>query len=101
VKATIAKTLVSNATDIKVYLDGKQLNYTVSSTFNSWTLIFFYHHSAHQVTIHLTANANAETGSAILGVPYWLWIAVASGVTFPIASFIALRRTKNRKTQPV
>jgi len=53
VKVTIAKELVANATDIKVYLDGSPINYTVTSLDDSWLLHFTYTHSDHAVTIGL------------------------------------------------
>jgi hypothetical protein len=45
VKVTIAKSLVSNAENVKVYLDGNQLNYEVTSNTDSWLLTFMYLHA--------------------------------------------------------
>ena len=42
VKVTIAKSLVSNPENIKVYLDENQLNYEVTSNTDSWLLTFTY-----------------------------------------------------------
>ena len=56
VKITIAKTLVANAENIKVYVDGNQLNYDVTSNPDSWLLSFTYTHSTHNVMINLAAN---------------------------------------------
>jgi len=53
VKVTVSKTLVENITDLKVYLDGNQLNYTATSLDDSWLLYFTYLHSTHDVTITL------------------------------------------------
>ena len=55
VKVTVAKSLVENIADVKVYLDGNQLNYTVTSLDDSWLLHFTYLHSTHKVTISLSA----------------------------------------------
>jgi len=49
----IAKTLVENIADVKVYLNGNQLNYTVTSLDDSWLLHFTYQHSTHKVTVTL------------------------------------------------
>jgi len=49
----IAKTLIDNIADVTVYLDGDQLNYTVTSIDDSWRLHFTYLHSTHEVTISL------------------------------------------------
>ena len=82
VKATIAKSLVSNAENIKVYLDGNQLNYEVTSNADSWLFSFTYTHSTHQVSIDLAANT---IGTAFLGMEYWTWI-VAGTITAVISA---------------
>jgi nitrous oxidase accessory protein NosD len=60
VKVTIAKSLVTNAENIKVYLDGNQLNYDVTSSADSWLLTFTYAHSKHNVMISLATNEAEE-----------------------------------------
>lgn len=45
VELTIAKSLISNPEGIKVYLDGSNLGYEVSSSDDSWLLFFTYAHS--------------------------------------------------------
>ncbi len=57
VKATISKSLLTNGENLQVLIDGKQLNYTVASEANSWVITFNYHHSTHQISIHLQAEA--------------------------------------------
>jgi outer membrane protein assembly factor BamB len=49
----IAKTLVGNITNLKVYLDGVALQYQSTSTSDSWILTFTYSHSAHNVRVDL------------------------------------------------
>ena len=53
VNVYIAKTLVDNIADVKVYLDGDQLNYTATSLDDSWLLHFTYRHSTHTIAISL------------------------------------------------
>lgn len=53
VKVAIAKSLVANIADLRVYLDGASLDYMVISTDSSWVLDFIYTHSTHNVTINL------------------------------------------------
>jgi hypothetical protein len=53
VDVTIAKNLVSNIADLKVYLDGASLSYIAISTVDSWLLHFTYSHSAHSVIVNL------------------------------------------------
>ena len=71
---TIAKSLVSSVQDIKVYLDGAELNVAITSDEDSWLLSFNYLHSTHNVKISLAANADATT---FIGIKYWMWIAIA------------------------
>jgi len=74
VKVTVAKTLVGDIADVKVYLDGSQLNYTVTSLDDSWLLYFTYLHSTHEVTISLsdisTPFIETPLGKVVLyGIP--------------------------------
>ena len=53
VDLTIAKNLVENIAELRVYLDGVNLNYSTTSTVDSWLLHFTYAHSVHNVIINL------------------------------------------------
>lgn len=53
VNVHIAKTLIDNIADLKVYLDGVQLNYTATSSDDSWLLHVTYMHSTYKVRISL------------------------------------------------
>jgi PKD repeat protein len=57
VKATIAKSLVPKGSDIRVQLDGKQLNYSLTETEDSWLLTFTYSHSTHRLSVYLPIDA--------------------------------------------
>jgi len=61
VKVTIAKSLVSSVQNVKVYLDGDELDVAIISDEKSWLLSFTYLHSTHQVMISLVANACETT----------------------------------------
>jgi PKD repeat protein len=65
-RVTVAKSLVANATNIKVYLDGNQLNYSIASTDDSWLLTFNYTHSTHKVAVDLNAATIPEIPSITL-----------------------------------
>jgi hypothetical protein len=56
VKATISKSLLTNAKDLQVFMDGNQLNYSMTSEVDSWAVTFYYHHSTHQIGIRLETN---------------------------------------------
>ena len=75
VKVTIAKSFVSSVQNVKVYLDGNQLNVAITEDADSWLLNFNYMHSTHHVKISLATNAATTT---FLGIEYWMWIGVAT-----------------------
>jgi eukaryotic-like serine/threonine-protein kinase len=60
VEVMVAKNLVPNIADLKVRLDGSNLNYKVSPTEDSWVLTFNYEHSTHDVTI-MFSGLNGST----------------------------------------
>jgi len=53
IDATVAKTLISDIADVKVFLDGEETTYTATDKNDSWLLHFTYTHSTHTVTIRL------------------------------------------------
>jgi hypothetical protein len=63
VRATIAKNLLANGESLQVFLDGKQLNYTVTSEFDSWVFLLNYSHSTHQISMHLSSNVSSTEQS--------------------------------------
>jgi len=92
VKVTIAKSLVSNPENIKVYLDGNQLNYEVTSAADSWLLSFTYTHSTHQVSINLAIN---NSGTTLPSIEYWTGIVVAIiVVVIGISLLVYLKKRK-------
>ncbi len=52
-KVTIAKTLIGDINNLNIYLDGNQIDFTVTSTDASYILYFTYQHSAHEVVVSL------------------------------------------------
>jgi parallel beta-helix repeat protein len=74
VKVTLAKSLVSNIADTKVYLNDTQIDYTTASLDDSWLIHLTYQHSTHRVTINLgvisTSFVDTPAGKIVLyGVP--------------------------------
>jgi outer membrane protein assembly factor BamB len=58
VEVKVAKSLVGNVADLKVYLDGASLDYSAQSTDDSWVLCFTYAHSTHSVIVNLGAASS-------------------------------------------
>jgi hypothetical protein len=97
VKATIAKSIMTNGEDSKVYLDGKQLNYSVISTDDSWIITFSYSHSTHQISIHLGTNTSS---TKLLEVDYVFW-AIIITLTFAGAIIGVVIWKRRKSTQAV
>jgi parallel beta-helix repeat protein len=97
VKATIAKTLLANGENLKITLDGNQLQYTLTSNPGSWLLAFTYNHSTHEVKVSFpAANAPNPTQSTL---DYWVWIAAAvAAVCLCIAAFGVWKTTRKTKS---
>ena len=89
-KVTIAKSLVANATGIRVYLDGNDTQYSIASTDDSWLLTFNYTHSTHKVAVDLNVNPVSEFPSITVLLLFML-LAM-------FASVILGRRIKTRAT---
>ncbi len=53
VNVYIPKSLLNDTADLKVYLDGNQMDYTAQPQSDCWLLSITYHHSKHLVTINL------------------------------------------------
>lgn len=94
VKIIIAKSIVANAENMKVYFDGNQLNYEVTSTSDSWLLTFTYMHSTHQVSINLATNNSATT---LPGLEYWTWIVVAISIVVIGTSLLLYFKKRKHK----
>jgi hypothetical protein len=92
VKATISKNITANGADIKVYLDGNQLNYSVASTEDSWIITFNYSHSTHHISMYLGANTSSTKP---LEVFYMLWAGIIT-LTF-VGAIIGIVIWKRRK----
>jgi hypothetical protein len=64
-KISIAKNLLADANDIKVQLDDKDFNYSLTSTVNSWILNFEYTHSQHTIKVSLPQVPTLESNQII------------------------------------
>ncbi|MCW4034731.1 MAG: hypothetical protein NWF03_05145, partial [Candidatus Bathyarchaeota archaeon] len=95
VKCTIAKSIVSNAENIKVSLDGNQLNYDIRSTEDSWLLSFTYSHSSHNVNINLPTNSE----NILPSQEYWTLIFAVITIALIGISLIGYFKKIKRKTK--
>ena len=87
----LAKTLAENIGEVKVYLDGDQVDYVASSTDDSWLLHFTYQQHAHTVTVNL-----GNVSSPFIETPLGRAIILGGIMTSIIAVSIALKGRKGR-----
>ena len=93
VECTIAKSLVSDPENIKLFLDGNQFTYELISKGEVWILSFNYTHSSHQINISLPANTQTHIVTNNL---YWN---IAIICTICLVCILVLRhpwKNKNR-----
>ncbi|HMK95064.1 MAG TPA: hypothetical protein VK536_06635 [Candidatus Limnocylindrales bacterium] len=92
----ISKSLINDTSNIKAYLDGNPISYTVTPTSDSWILHFTYHHSTHEITIDLNSEPTATLSVAQLlqGVAYGAIISLSA------ISVLLLITRKDRSKMP-
>ncbi len=84
---TIVKTLIEDINDLKVYIDGNEINYTIIDTVSSWLIHFTYTHSTHKVIME-TGSLHTNASYALL--PY-------SAIIFIIVVILLVRKRITRK----
>jgi hypothetical protein len=89
VKATISKNLLSNGENLQVFIDGEQLNYAVTSEADSWVITFNYHHSTHQISMHLEIDESTiqPLGNEVILIV--IVVVLGSVLAISIKSFLA------------
>jgi hypothetical protein len=89
----IPKSLISETSNLQVYLDGEISSYTSQSKSDAWLVYFTYKHSTH----HITVNSTAGTVSATEPLPgHWPYITL---VSVAVSLTIAMVLKKKRKVQ--
>ncbi len=70
VKTTISKSMLTNSENLQAYLDGKQINYSVSASGDFWVFTFNYSHSTHQISLHMKVDATSTQpiGNEIISI---------------------------------
>ena len=95
VELTVAKSIVADVADIRVFLDGRELAYSASSSGDSWLLVFTYAHSTHDVAISFGVQSEpATTEPLLMGWVSAALIASAAAVSSGLVAYILRRRKK-------
>jgi len=94
VDAYIPKSLVNNASSLRVCLDGEEIEYSIVSLDDSWLLHFTYHHSTHRVALTFNSVVTQNNGAPIEN---WMLIAgiaiVAVIAIVGVATAVSWRKT--------
>ena len=80
VKATILEQLMPNPEDIQVYLDGNQIDCTITSNGNSWIITFTYNHSEHEIAIVSSAQPTIPEISSPIILPLFMIAIIIAAV---------------------
>ncbi len=101
-KIFIAKTLMADAENLKLHLDGKQLTYQLSQTEDSWILEFTYQHSTHHVNVYLPKtqtidNSQSANPNSTLSLPEWIAASIVALALLLVVGLLLLgfRRQKH------
>jgi hypothetical protein len=76
-RVKVAKTLISSPQNVRIYLDGKQLEAEITSDSDSWLLSFYYTHSVHQIKLGLATSSEEELANN----DYRAWVSLAIVIT--------------------
>lgn len=84
---TIAKTLISDVSTLKVYLDGSEMNYTINDLTYHWLIHFTYPHSVHKIVLDFLSPQTKTPVTPLNGVPVTIaGLAIAILTTLTIAT---------------
>jgi hypothetical protein len=93
VELYVPKSLLRNATDLQVNVDGKPLTFTSVEQSDCWLISFTYHHSTHEVTVNMGTLASTQTQNSSDGNPWILVGAVLTAVVVAaVVVIVGLRR---------
>ncbi len=95
-QVVVPKSLMTESQNIKVRMDGKAINFVLTTIEDSWIISFTYQHSMHQVVIN--ANTNSLQGDSLSVFGDMLWVYIGSVVAaLAVASAVIVWLAKTRK----
>jgi hypothetical protein len=88
----IPKSLITDVSSLKVYLDGSETTYATESQGDAWLVSFSYQHSSHKIVLALSAESSAPLGENTLEI-----IVIAGVLAAVVAIAAVLLVTKKRR----
>lgn len=86
----IPKSLVSDISTLKTYMDGNQISFNSESQGDSWLISFSYSHSEHRITMEV--GASSESFGGMLTQPWFLIAVPIVAIVVVIAILVVVRR---------
>lgn len=84
----IPKSLVTDASTLKVYFDGESLTYTAIPQQDAVLVTFTYHHSIHEVTVHMNQQNSAQQNM-------YIWI-IAPAIVAVAVFIVAMKKRRGK-----
>jgi hypothetical protein len=88
VNVYVPKSLISDASNLKVFLDGNATSFNTESLADSWFISFTYPHSTHEVTLKMNAEPSITISESQLEqlLPYGIIIVLIVIIAFLLIS---------------
>ena len=98
VNVYVPKSLISDASNLKVFLDGNAISFNAESLTDSWFISFTYSHSTHEVTLKMNASPSITVSENQLEqwLPYGIII-----VLIVIIAFLLISKKRKQQSYPV
>lgn len=95
---TIPKTMVTDISDLQVYLDGSQVNCTVKEHEDYWLISLSYHHSSHMITVAIDPQSQTLYGDIPIQLAYTvLAVTVICGIAALAVLLLITRSSKPKR----
>jgi hypothetical protein len=92
----IPKSLIADISNLLVYLDEQQINYTTASLEDSWILHLAYHHSEHKVTLTLNSLTAVTDQTSQNGLEHEMLYPTIAAVAIVVALVAAVTMLTKR-----
>jgi hypothetical protein len=89
----LPKSLVSDISNLKAYLDDTPLKYNASTEDNSWLISFTFNQSSHQVTINL-GSATSQNGNQLEQL---FIIGIVASIIIVVAGLLTIRKRRKER----
>jgi hypothetical protein len=90
----IPKSVLSDASQLKAYLDGNEISFNSESQTDSWLISFNYSHSQHTITMAIGSDLQVTDAGSLSN---WLFYAVPIALVAVIAAAVVIFKNRAKK----